>query len=91
MPTLSDAPTGRDASDPPAFVDLRDPAKARAWLAALRETVLDCSSIGEDATRSPKRRMFSRFEARRRMKESEELVLAMLDAAERGLGEGTAE
>ncbi len=84
MPNVPDAPEGRQGSDLPAPLDLRDPAQLHDWLAALRTAVLDAEAAGEDATRRPKKRMFSRFEARRRLREATQNVIEMLDAAERG-------
>ncbi|MFT3775110.1 MAG: hypothetical protein QM820_57925 [Minicystis sp.] len=85
MPTLPDAPSGRQPDLPAAAIDLCDPAQAAVWLAALHEKLLDCAAAGEDATRRPKKRMFSRFEARRRIREAESGLLDLLEAARRGL------
>jgi len=74
----------RNVPNAPATVDLCNPIQARAWLTALRATVLDGMAAGEDATRRPKKRMFSRFEVRRRIDEASAGAQAMLDAAERG-------
>jgi hypothetical protein len=65
-----------------------DPVEARRWLYALREQTLDAIATGEDATRAPRRRMFSRHEARRRIRAAEEAITRLFDAAERGLGSG---
>jgi hypothetical protein len=62
-----------------------DPVEARRWLYALREQTLDAFATGEDATRAPRRRMFSRHEARRRIRAAEEAITRLLAAAERGL------
>ena len=59
-----------------------DPAEILAWFGALRATLLDAVAAGEDATRRPRERVFSRAEARRRLEEAEHAALVMLDAAE---------
>ncbi|MEP7126893.1 MAG: hypothetical protein ABJE95_38535 [Byssovorax sp.] len=64
-----------------------DPREARQWLFALREQTLDAIATGEDATRAPRRRIFSRHEARRRIREAEGAIARLFAAAERGLGE----
>lgn len=84
MSTVSDAPSGRQATPSPAIIDLREPAKLRAWLSAFRDAVLDCAAAGEDATRRPKKRTFSRVEARRRIEAARGSLLVMIEAAERG-------
>ena len=65
-----------------------DPVEARRWLNALREQTLDAIATGEDATRAPRRRIFSRHEARRRLRAAEEAIARLFAAAERGLGPG---
>lgn len=65
-----------------------DPVDARRWLYALREQALDALAAGEDATRSPRRRFFSRHEARRRIRAAEGAITKLFEAAERGLGAG---
>jgi hypothetical protein len=62
-----------------------DPVEAGSWLAQLREQTLDAIAAGEDATRAPHRRFFSRHEARRRIRAAEGAIKALLDAADRGL------
>ena len=85
MLTVTDAPPGNQDGASPGIVDLRDPVQARAWLTLLRDTVRDGSAAGEDATRRPSKRMFSRFEARRRIREASQSTLSMIAAAERAL------
>ncbi len=85
MLTVIGTPTGDQDGASPSIVDLRDPAQARAWLTLLRDAVRDGSAAGEDATRRPSKRMFSRFEARRRIREASQSTLAMIAAAERAL------
>lgn len=65
-----------------------DPVEARRWLNVLREQTLDAIATGEDATRAPRRRIFSRHEARRRLRTTEEAITRLFTAAERGLGSG---
>src|SRR4051812_12410679 len=65
-----------------------DPVEARRWLFALREQMLDAIATGEDATRAPRRRIFSRHEARRRIRVAERALTRLFEAAERGLGSG---
>jgi hypothetical protein len=79
-----DQVTGPSASKP---VPLRwnDVAGLREWLGDLRNQVLDVLAAGEDATRRPRKRMFSRYEANRRLRAAERAILCLLAAAERGL------
>jgi hypothetical protein len=65
-----------------------DPVEARQWLFALREQTLDAIATGEDSTRAPRRRLFSRHEARRRIHAAEAAIGRLFAAAERGLGSG---
>ena len=89
MLTVTTTPSeGQDGASP-GIVDLRDPAQARAWLTLLRNTVRDGTAAGEDATRRPRKRMFSRFEARRRIRESLQSTLTMIEVAERVLSATT--
>ena len=76
---------GRADPPPPKALDFTNRNEVRAWLHDLREQVLDATAAGEDATRRPKKRVFSRAEARRRIREAEKNLLALLEAAERGL------
>ncbi len=62
-------------------IDLSDPAERRTWIELIRSEVLDLVALGEDATRRPSERMFSRHEVRRRLTEIERAILAKLDAA----------
>lgn len=67
-----------------------EPAAVRQWLSILRDQVLDGLAIGEDATRRARRRLFSRHEARRRVRAAEREVMALLGMAERGLARASA-
>ena len=68
-------------------VDFTNPEEVRAFLAAVRDLALDAIAAGEDATRLPRRRLFSRYEARRRIREAETALLALVAGAEGGLPE----
>jgi hypothetical protein len=65
-----------------------DSVEARHWLHALREQTLDALATGDDATRAPRRRLFSRHEARRRLRTAEQAITRLLAAAECGLRSG---
>ncbi len=80
-PTGPTSPT--DPSHPP--IDFGDPAAIRTWLTFLREHSLDAIALGEDAMKRPSERVFSRHEAGRRLADEERVLLALLDAGERGL------
>ncbi|MEO7331597.1 MAG: hypothetical protein ABI193_23685, partial [Minicystis sp.] len=54
-------------------------------LSFLREHVLDAIAAGEDASKRPRERVFSRHEVQRRLAEEERVIVALLDAAARGL------
>ena len=92
---VPDGDQGRSLSAAPLVVPplIRwcEQTEVRAWLTVLREQVLDGFAAGEDATRRPTRRMVSRHEARRRLREAQRESLALLDAALRSLvlDEGT--
>lgn len=51
-------------------MDFGNPEEVRAFLGAVRDLALDAVAAGEDATRLPRRRLFSRYEARRRIREA---------------------
>ncbi|MFO0756024.1 MAG: hypothetical protein U0359_06015 [Byssovorax sp.] len=90
MSCVSERPSGAkrpDSSTEPPHppIDFGDPAAVRAWLSFLREHTLDAIALGEDAMKRPRERMFSRHEAGRRLASEERVLLALLDAAERGL------
>jgi hypothetical protein len=72
-------------------VDLADPAEVRAFLGAVRDQALDAIGAGKDATREPKKRMFSRHEARRRILEAEAVILELIEPAMVALPEPGAE
>ncbi|MFO0756640.1 MAG: hypothetical protein U0359_09125 [Byssovorax sp.] len=90
MSNVTERPSGAkrpypssDPSYPP--IDFSDAAAVRAWLSFLREHALDAIALGEDAARRPSERMFSRHELRRRLASEERVLLALIDAGERGL------
>ena len=86
MPTVHARPHGANDPDPPhPPLDFRDPLAVRAWLSFLREHALDAIALGEDAAKPPSARTFSRNETRRRLADEERVLLALLDAGERGL------
>ena len=86
MPNLHARPHGANAPDPThPPLDFRDPAAVRAWLSFLREHALDAIALGEDATKLPSARTFSRHEAARRLADEERVILALLDAGERSI------
>lgn len=62
-----------------------DAPAVRAWLSFLREHILDAIAAGEDAARSPRERMFSRHEVRRRLASEERALSGLVDAGERAL------
>jgi hypothetical protein len=62
-----------------------DPADARAWLADLREQILDAVAAGEDAVASPRHRVLSRAEAGRKLRTARRALVALLARAEAGL------
>jgi hypothetical protein len=62
-------------------VNLADSAEVRALLEAVRDQALDAIAAGKDATREPKKRMFSRHEARRLILEAEAAILALIEPA----------
>jgi len=71
--------------------NLTDPAEVRAFLGAVRDQALDAIAAGKDATEAPKKRMFSRHEARRRILEAERAILALIELAMAALPEPGAE
>jgi hypothetical protein len=90
MSDVSERPSGAKAEDPsidPPLPPLAfdDAPAVRAWLTFLREHLLDALAVGEDAARSPRERMFSRYEVRRRLAHEERVLLGLVDAGERGL------
>jgi len=66
-------------------VDLMDPEEARVWLTELRSSIEDIYSIGYEATKRPRKRVLSRFEARRQLEEVKHGLDQILAAARRGL------
>lgn len=95
MSNVSKPPEGGQVTDPSsANPTLRwnDPVQLRRWISLLRNQALDGFAAGKDAARRPSKRMFSRHEVKRRIKEAESAVIALLDDAERSLSkdEGSA-
>jgi hypothetical protein len=86
MPNVHVRPHGANAPDPShPPLDLGDHAAVRAWLSFAREHALDVIALGQDAAKPPSLRTFSRHEIRRRLADEERVLLALLDAAARGL------
>jgi hypothetical protein len=71
---------------PPPPLDLGDPIAARTWLLALRETVRDATSAGEDQTRPPGRRRLGRATAREAIAEANDAAEAALALALKSVG-----
>jgi hypothetical protein len=69
--------------------NLADPAEVRALLGAVRDQALDAIAAGKDATREPKKRMFSRHEAQRLILEAEGAILALIEPAMTALPEAS--
>ena len=57
----------------------------REWLTALRDATDDALAAGEDATRRVRRRVLSRAEARRKLREAEAKIDGLLTLAESAL------
>jgi hypothetical protein len=70
-------------------VNFADPAEVRAFLGTLRDHALDAIAAGEDATRAPRERVFSRHEARRRIHAAEKAILALVEPAMGALPEAS--
>ncbi|MFO0755059.1 MAG: hypothetical protein U0359_01095 [Byssovorax sp.] len=86
MQNVHGRPEGANVPDPThPPLDYRDAAAVRAWLSFLRAHAIDAIALGEDAAKPPSERMFSRPEVRRRLADEERVLLALLDAGERGL------
>ena len=79
----TDPPSNPPKPTPPLRWD--DRAQCGRWLGDLREQVFDAIAAGEDATRRPRKRFFSRHQARRRLRSAERAIFALFTAAERGL------
>lgn len=62
-----------------------DPERVRLWLKALREAIDDGFAAGEDATRRFRRRVLSRAEARRQLRQAEKSIDKLFELAERAL------
>jgi len=68
-----------------ATLNFNDPERAREWLTALREATDDALAAGDDATRRVRRRVLSRAEARRKLREAETKIEGLLTLAESAL------
>ncbi len=79
MATVQDQPP--DANDPPAHVNLADPAARAQWLTALREETADAIAAGLDATARPSRRVIGRHEARRQIEDAARAIGTLFAAA----------
>jgi hypothetical protein len=79
MATVQEQPP--DASDPPAHVDLADPAARAQWLDALQVQIDDAIAAALDATDRPSRRVLGRYEARRQIKAAARAIGTLLAAA----------
>jgi hypothetical protein len=75
-------PSGRF---PASRVHWNDPERVDAWLKALREQIDNALAAGEDATRRLRRRVLSRAEARRKLRDANKSLDDLLAMAERGL------
>ena len=84
MPEVHQAPSGGKGGDPPAALDLTNPAAVRAWLVELRTQVDDLFAAGEDATRALGRRALGRPTARAAIREAHRKIEQLVAVAERG-------
>ena len=66
-------------SAPP--IDLGDPDARRRWLGQVRELIADATAAGLDAAAPKRRRVLSRAEARRKLREATKALEVLLDAA----------
>ena len=64
---------------------LADDEQTRQWLAALREATNDTIAAGDDATRPLSKRVLSRAEAQRKLREAGNSIDALLTCAESAL------
>ncbi len=62
-----------------------DPERVGTWLKALREQIDDAVAAGEDATRRCRKRVLSRAEARRKLREANTRLDELLTMAENAL------
>lgn len=61
------------------------PEEVLAWLALVRDHILDAVAAGDDATRPISKRVLSRAEARRKIYRAEKDLVRLLAAAKRGV------
>ena len=83
-----DAPSAQGGASPPPPppLDLGNPTAARTWLLALRETLRDAPSAGEDQTRPPGRRRLGRAMARETITEASDAAEAAIAVALQSVG-----
>ncbi len=70
---------------PTASLRLDDGEQMRQWLKALRDATNDTIAAGDDATRPFSKRVLSRAEARRKLREAESRIDELLTLAESAL------
>jgi len=61
-------------------IDLADPDARRRWLAQVRDQIADATASGLDATAPKRRRVLSRAEARRKIRDASKALDALLAA-----------
>jgi hypothetical protein len=67
---------------PAASLRFDDPEQMREWLKALRDATDDAIAAGDDATRRFSKRVLSRAEAKRKLREAEGSIESLLAHAE---------
>jgi hypothetical protein len=70
---------------PTASLRFDDREQMREWLKALRDAIDDAIAAGDDATRRVRKRVLSRAEARRKLREAESSIDGLLAVAESAL------
>ena len=75
-----------DTSAPKA-VNWEDREEARRWLLRLLEVMKDLRGAARDRVRRKRRRVLSRYEARRQIAEAWRRIMMLMRAGEAGLGE----
>ena len=70
---------------PTVSLRLTDDAQTREWLKALRDATNDTLAAGDDATRPLSKRVLSRAEAQRKLREAGDSIDALLTCAESAL------
>ena len=70
---------------PTASLRFDDGEQMREWVKALRDAIDDGIAAGDDATRRFSKRVLSRAEARRKLREAESSIEGLLSLAERAL------